>query len=276
MKRFLALSLVLASMTLLFSCEDTKIHVTANADIPTSVVDYEEASLDEFVIEVDAAETLALIASREHFVLYIGNSSCSSCVAFRPAFIEYIHKSKATVYHFDNLVQAMDYDQLPEHYPDFFTADYAVTPSLYFFKEGLMTARRYGSTRMMDYATLKPIMEGYMTITHIETSHNVTLLEFIQDTQGVIFFYDRSDDIQNACYVDTIYSKASKSSNVLTVADIPSFDLTEEEQTTFMATFEIDNISGWIVHYDAGEIESSYHLSVENDVELDAWLTTHF
>ncbi len=276
MKRFLAWTLTLASMSLLFSCEDTKIHVSANADIPSTVENYEEASIDDFVIEVGAEETLDMIASREHFLLYIGNNSCSSCVAFRPAFIEYIHKSKATVYHFDNLTHAQDYDLLPAQYPDYFTAEYAVTPSLYFFKDGLMTARRYGSARMMDYATLRPIMDGYMTVSKIANSRDNAILESIKTNDGFIFFYDRSSALENACFVDTIYPKTYTSSVVLTIADIDFMALTPEQQTMFMTTFGIANISGWIVHYVSGEIESSYQLTVENDVDLDAWLAAHF
>ncbi len=276
MKRFLAWTMIFASMTLLFSCEDTKIHVSANADIPETVTDYEEATLDDFVIEVDAEQTLALVASREHFLLYIGNNSCSSCVAFRPAFIEYIHKSKATVYHFDNLAQALDYDLLPEQYPDYFTSDYPVTPSLYFFKDGQMTARRYGSARMMDYPTLKPIMDGYMTVSQIANSRDSMRLESIKTNDGFIFFYDRTNALENACFVDTIYPKASSSSTVLTLADIAFMALTPEQQTTLMTTFDIENVSGWIVHYVSGAIESSYHLNIENDSELDAWLSIHF
>lgn len=276
MKRILPFALIFASMTLLFSCDDNKIKVTVNADLPETVEDYDEALLEDFVIEVDAEQTLALVDSRESFLLYIGNSSCSSCVAFKPALIEYIDKSKATVYHFDNLLNAMDYELLPEQYPDYFTADYAVTPSLYFFENGLMTARRYGSSRMMEYATLKPIMDGYMKVSTVENTRDVEGLSFIKNTDGFVFFYDRTVSLEKACFVDTIYPEVSTSSTVLTVADLDFMALNETEQTAFMETFGLEDPSGWLVHYVAGDIESSYQLSVENDAALDAWVTSRF
>ncbi len=276
MKRFLTMSLVMASMVVLFSCSDSKIYVPTNADLPTTVSDYETADVEDFVIEVNASETLALIASKEHFVLYIGNSSCSACLAFKPSLIEYIDKSSATIYHFDNLEHSQEYIQLPTAYPDYFTADYAVTPSLYFFKEGLMTARRNGSTRMMEYSTFRPIMDGYMRVSNIKISRNIDALTTAKNNNGIIFFYDRSKVLENEAFVNVIYPKTVQNDTILWVADISMMYLSEEEVVTFTSTFEIEDSSGWLVKYTDASPDDTYQIITSDDPALESWLSVFF
>ncbi len=276
MKKFLLLSLAAASMIALFSCADDKIYVPTNPDLPTSISDYETADVKDFVIEVDASMTLSLIASGEHFVLYIGNSSCSACLAFKPSLIEYIDKSSATIYHFDNLEYSDEYIQLPTAYPDYFTANYAVTPSLYFFKDGVMTAQRNGSTRMMSYPTFKPIMEGYMRVSNVKQSRNTDVLSNAKNNDAIIFFYDRSIEVENETFINAIYPKTMQNDSILWVGDISSMDLTEEDLTSFKTTFGIENPSGLIVKYSEGSPEDFFSITSANDPALDSWLSKYF
>lgn len=276
MKRFLPLVLICASMVALFSCEDSKIYVPTNADLPATASDYESAAIEDYVIDIDAEQTLDLIESGEHFVLYIGNSSCSSCLAFKPSLIEYIDKSRATVFHFDNLVFSNQYSLLPTNYPDYFTAEYPPTPSLYFFKDGLMTARRDGSTRMMTYNTFKPIMDGYMRVSKAKFSRYQNTLASTKDASGLLFFYDRTNAVENLAFVDIIYPKTMQSSSVLMIADLYFMAIPLEDQNQFKETFGLTDISGWLVKYTAGTVVDSFQLTLSEDPALTSWLNKYF
>jgi len=274
MKKLLLTMMTTAALLSLNGCNNTnKVYISKNASIPTALPDYENDTLEGFVIEVDVNQVKSLIESKESFALYIGNASCSSCEAFRPALIEYIYRSKSLIYHFDNLIHSTTYDELPTAYPDYFTDNYAPTPSLYFFKDGTLSARRNGSTRMFEYQTFEPIMSGYVNVSSINYIYSETTLDQIVDLESsIIYFYSRTNIDSNSLYYSFLFPYVKTLSEPFYVVDIDSLNLTVEQQSTFLADYGLSAITGEIADYHLGSVASSILLDNGNEQAMLDWV----
>ena len=176
-----------------------------NGALPTTApADYETADVDPYLVEIANEGITTLIESQSDFLVYIGNEYCSSCIAFRPALIEYIHKQRALVYHYDNIENTLAYPDLYADYPDYFP-QYPVTPSLFFFKGGALRTRQDGITRMFDYRTFLPLMQGYATIAEVTSIHTASNLSFsLINNDGLYLAYDRDSPAAVTNYLTTL------------------------------------------------------------------------
>jgi len=174
--------------------------------------DYDTADGDPYLVEIGNDSIATLIESQSDFLVYIGNEYCSSCIAFRPALIEYIHKQRTLVYHYDNIENTLVYPDLYASYPDYFP-QYPVTPSLFFFKGGALRTRQDGITRMFDYNTYLPLMQGYSSVVDVFAIHNSQALEMSLSTHdGLYLSYDRNSAAVVTNYLTTLrpYLKENK------------------------------------------------------------------
>jgi len=274
MKNVILILMSTVALLSLTACNNTnKVYISKNVSIPTALPDYENDTITDFVVEVDVNEVKSLIETKESFALYIGNAACNSCEAFRPALIEYVYKSKSLIYHFDNLLHGTTYNELPTAYPDYFTVDYAPTPSLYFFKDGALSARREGSTRMFDYRTFQPIMGGYVAVTSINYIYSQTALNQIVDLESsTVFFYSRTNIASNNLYYNYLFPYVKTLSNAFYVVDIDALNLSTEEQATFLTEYSLDAITGEIVNYQLGIVASSIVNDDGNEQTMVDWL----
>ncbi|MCX5775491.1 MAG: hypothetical protein NTV44_03920 [Firmicutes bacterium] len=274
MKKALMLAMTLAALLSLTGCNDAnKVYIAKNASLPTAQPVYQNDPLGNFVVEVDVNQVKALITSKESFALYIGNASCSSCEAFRPALLQYIYKSKSLIYHFDNLLHGTTYDELPTAYPDYFDDNYPPTPSLYFFKDGTLAARRNGSTRMFDYVTFEPIMSGYVKVTSINYIFSKTTLDqLIEESNSTIYFYSREDEASNNLYYNYLFPYVKGLSSKFYVMDVDSLNLSVDDELSFKTTYGLAAVTGEIANYHSGLVNSSILLGSGNEQAMVEWL----
>ena len=195
--------------------------VTACQDIEHSVVAINNMGSSYTLVDVSTEQVLALLESKQSFVLETYSNGCIHCQSLRPKLEKYSKGQKKTIYTlnaevFDGMEEEEYNNSFHNPHSDIFpTLNSFYVPKIQFIKEGKLTYQ-VSSSKFSSYNPLKNIMNNHFIsskIVLVETEDDLKAFEEKYKSY-VAFSYDlenvKSLTLANTYIINNEIAKAKK------------------------------------------------------------------
>ncbi|MFA5421199.1 MAG: hypothetical protein WC344_00185 [Bacilli bacterium] len=251
-KRTFAFLLILT--LLLSSCgdgEDNRFRIAQNGDLSDVAEPAIGTEIDAYVRPIGSELAIALIASYEPFIFYVGSKTCSACLAFRPNVLRYIYETKALVYYLNIDVPegAADYRDIATAYPQIFKAIRGVPCLMVIKDENTFFQGENSKMTASTYSPFLTMMTAEVRVTKMKSIATYATVESERQTneRNLFFFFNRYHAKSRAIYATKILPAAEESDNSLSVVDVSEFDA--EELAQLQSNYSLSTEVGPVAQY---------------------------
>ncbi len=189
-------------------------YITINENYKNNY-DYSDYKLEShnLVKPVTVDSLIKMIDQKEDFCFFIHSNECEACKSIKPLFVRYVFQTNLLIYTYslsDNNNVELDVKAPSiidangnEVFPQISSKVYStriITPSFYFFKDGVLTHKQLATTNMLNFSFFSKTFDKYLSKS---TSELINEYNDSYNSQYV-YYYDNSSTAKVDLYKEII------------------------------------------------------------------------